>query len=338
MTAARSVIFGCESTTLHPDEAAFFRESDPWGFILFARNVDTPAQLRKLTGDLREAVGRDAPVLVDQEGGRVARLRGPHWRDWCPVADEAVRAGTEARLSEVLRLRYRIIAAELHDVGIDVNCVPVLDLPRDGANPVIGNRALGRTHEEIACRGSAIAAGLISGGVLPVIKHMPGHGAADADSHLALPVADVSAAELQRRDFVPFSALSELPLGMTAHVLYPALDADTCATESPRIHKMIREEIGYDGLLMTDDLSMSALHGTVAERAIRALAAGCDMILHCNGEMSDMTAIAAACPMMTEAAVARAQRAEIARGSPDDEDVAGLVDHYTQLTETTAYA
>jgi len=328
---ARAAIFGTGGPVLEAAERAFFAEADPWGFILFARNVETPDQLRRLTGDLRSAVGRDAPVLIDQEGGRVARLRPPQWRGWAPAEADAGRGGAEA-----LRLRYRIIAAELRAAGIDVNCMPILDLPGPGCHPIIDDRVLGRSVDEIAERGAAVCDGLMAGGVVPVIKHLPGHGRAGADSHEGLPEVDASLAALRETDFAPFRALADQPLGMTAHIRCGAIDAERPATLSPAAILLIREEIGFDGCLMTDDISMGALAGPVAARAEAALAAGCDVVLHCNGEIAEMEAVAGAVPALTEAAAARAARAEAARGAPGPFDMAEALARYCALTGEAA--
>lgn len=326
----RAAIFGLAGTELGAEEAAFLRDADPWGAILFARNVATPAQLRRLTGALREALGRDAPVLIDQEGGRVARLRPPHWRGWAPVAADAA-AGEEA-----LALRYRLIAAELRAVGIDVNCMPLLDLAVPGADPIIGDRALGGDAATVAARGRAVCDALLAGGVLPVIKHLPGHGRAPCDSHLALPVVDVPREVLETTDFAPFRALADQALGMTAHVVYAALDPDRPATTSPACIAAIRRGIGFDGLLMSDDLSMAALAGPMRARARDALAAGCDMLLHCNADRAEMETVAAEAPMLDAAPARRAARAEATRRAPAPFDAEAAVARHAALTGVAA--
>lgn len=289
------LIFGCAGTVLLPDEAAFYRAAQPLGFILFARNVENPDQLRALTGALREAVGRAAPVLVDQEGGRVQRLRAPHWREWLPPLDQ-VRNSPTGRRDRLLWLRYRLIAAELRGVGIDANCAPSADIARPDTHAFLRNRCLGETAETVAPAARAAAQGLIDGGVLPIIKHIPGHGRARIDSHLSLPVVEAGTEELFDTDFQPFATLADLPAAMTAHVLYPAFDALNPATTSAATIAAIRDGIGFGGLLLSDDLSMQALSGTVTERALQALAAGCDIALHCNGKLDEMAAIAASAP------------------------------------------
>lgn len=335
---ASATIFGLSGPELTLDEAAFFRDANPWGFILFARNVVDPGQLRRLTGDLRESVGRDTPILVDQEGGRVQRLRPPHWRGWRDVAklfDGAEDEESEARALEALRLRYRIIADELHAVGIDVNCAPLLDIPAEGSHEIIGSRALGRGPDQVMRRGRVVCEALLSGGVLPVIKHLPGHGRADADSHLSLPRISTPREELDRTDFVPFRALADQALGMTAHIIFDAIDPDHPATLSPAAIDIIRHEIGFDGLLMTDDLSMQALSGPMERRAGAALAAGCDLVLHCNGNRAEMEAIAGIAPPLSGQAALRAERAEQLRtplDPPDPIDIAAMSERYAELT------
>ena len=331
MTAS-AAIFGLSGTELQGFEADFFRHVAPWGFILFARNVDTPDQVRRLTSDLRDAVGRDAPILIDQEGGRVQRLGPPHWTKWPPMRDLTEDTKDELTRCSVIAARYAAIAAELRDVGIDVNCVPVLDVPQPNAHPIIGDRAFGVTPSEIAVRGREAMAALLAGGVLPVIKHLPGHGRALADSHENLPRVTVGLDELRRVDFMPFRAMRDAPLGMTAHIVYDAIDPDACATLSPTAIDLIRRDIGFDGLLMTDDLSMKALSGSMAMRTTGALAAGCDMILHCNGDMDEMTEIASVLPKLTDTALERAGRAEAARATPQPTDIAAAQQAYKALT------
>lgn len=308
MAAPRAAIFGCAGPVLSTAERTFLRDADPWGFILFGRNVVDPAQLAVLVASLRDSVGRTAPVLIDQEGGRVARLRGPHWRDWGD-AGAMVAALPDDAAAEALFLRYRLIAAELADLGIDVNCAPVLDVLQPGADPVIGERAYGATPGRVARLGRAVCDGLAAGGVSPVIKHIPGHGRAGCDSHKALPVVDAPRADLEACDFAPFRALSDAPMAMTAHVVYAALDPAHCATLSATVIDLIRNDLGFRGLLMTDDLSMGALSGDMAARAQAALAAGCDVVLHCNGDAAEMAAVAEAAPRLDGAALARAEAA-----------------------------
>jgi beta-N-acetylhexosaminidase len=294
--SAAACILGCSGPDLTREEAAFFRDARPWGFILFKRNVESPEQVRRLTAALRETVGRAAaPILIDQEGGRVQRMGPPHWRRYPPGRAYGDLAGNDPLLRrEIARLGARLLAHDLASVGINVDCVPVLDVPAPDGHEIIGDRAYGRTWEEVALLGRAAAEGLIAGGVLPVIKHIPGHGRARADSHLELPVVDASWAELEARDFAPFKALSDMPMGMTAHVIYTAIDPKRPGTLSRTVQRRaIRGAIGFDGLLMTDDLSMKALAGGFRERAGAALEAGCDVVLHCNGDMAEMKAVVA---------------------------------------------
>ncbi|MGF1658334.1 MAG: beta-N-acetylhexosaminidase [Rubrimonas sp.] len=315
-----AAIYGCSGLALTKAERAFFADADPFGFILFARNVADPAQLRALTAELRACVGRDAPILIDQEGGRVARLTPPHWRRWADVGTMLAACPPEAA-EEALELRYRLIAAELRAVGIDVNCAPVLDVPQQGAHPVIGARALGTDPATVARLGGAVRRGLEAGGVAPVIKHLPGHGRAGADSHEALPVVDAPRAALEA-DFAAFAPHADAPFGMTAHVLYTALDAEACATLSPVVIGLIRETLGFRGLLMSDDVSMRALAGPMAARCDAALRAGCDVILHCNGLMDEMEAVAGAVGPLAGATLARAEAALAARRPPEPFDAA----------------
>lgn len=321
--AQGATILGCLGTRLSAEEAAFFRDADPFGFILFARNIQDPAQVARLTADLRAAVGRDAPVLVDQEGGRVQRLRGPHWHEWLPPLDQ-MAATREGAVARAVWLRYRLIAEELRAVGIDANCAPTADIACAVTHPFLRNRCFGTDADTVTLAARACAEGLLAGGVLPVMKHLPGHGRASADSHLSLPRVAASRAELLANDFAPFAALTDLPMAMTAHIVFTALDADHPATASPVMIKLIRQEIGFGGLLMTDDIAMHALSGDFGARARAALAAGCDVILHCNGDMAEMEAVVAAAGTLTPAADARAQAALAQRAGPAPIDSAAL--------------
>jgi beta-N-acetylhexosaminidase len=318
----RAFISGCAGPTLGAAEITFFREADPWGFILFRRNCETPEQVRELTSALREAVGRDAPVLIDQEGGRVQRLGPPHWPAY-PAARVfgEIAASDRARGARAAWLGARLMAADLHAVGIDVDCVPCLDVPIEGANDVIGRRAYGLEPEIVAWLGASAAGGLLAGGVLPVMKHVPGHGRAGLDSHLALPIVETAPEILAAIDFSPFRALRALPLAMTAHVVFASIDPDLPATLSATvIRDVIRGAIGFDGCLMTDDLSMKALAGSTIEKATRALAAGCDLILHCNGDLDEMRDLAAAVPLLAGVARDRADLALAQRLPPEPFD------------------
>ena len=307
-----AAILGCAGLRLTEAERAFFARTNPLGFILFARNVDTPAQVADLVAELRLVVGRaDAPVLIDQEGGRVQRLRPPHWRS-APAGAPFARlaAADPAAAAAALRLNFRLIGRELAALGIDVDCAPVLDVPVQGAHDVIGDRAYGIRPAQVAALGRAAMDGLLDEGVLAVIKHIPGHGRAMVDSHQALPVVEAARAELESQDFAPFRALAAAPWAMTAHVVYKAIDPDAPATTSAKvIGEVIRGVIGFDGVLVSDDLSMKALGGGFGDRARAALDAGCDIVLHCNGEMAEMTAIAAALRPLSESAQERLARA-----------------------------
>lgn len=314
---ARAAILGCAGPALSAEEAAFFADADPWGFIVFARNVESPEQLSALTASLREAVGRDAPVFVDQEGGRVQRLRPPHWRAAPPAAlfGALYARDPEAGLAAT-RLNHRLLAHELRAVGLDADCAPCLDLCVKDADPIIGDRAYGADPEAVAALGRAALEGLHAGGVAGVIKHIPGHGRADVDSHEKLPVVPADAAALAQ-DTAAFRALADAEMAMTAHVVYAAWDADHPATTSSAvIAKVIRGAIGFDGLLMSDDLSMKALSGAMRARAEAAFAAGCDMALHCNGDRAEMEAVVAAAPRLEGEASRRADAAAAVRKPP----------------------
>ncbi len=336
MSVPRAVILGCAGLALTEEERRFFAAADPLGFILFKRNCDTPQQVKKLVADLRASIGRaDAPVLIDQEGGRVARLGPPHWRK-PPAAAEFVKL-TDIDLAlggEAARLNARLMAAELRDLGIDVDCAPVLDLPVEGAHDVIGDRAHGRTADLAASLGRAVCEGLLEGGVLPIIKHIPGHGRATVDTHLALPVVATSEAELRKTDFAPFQMLADMPWAMTAHVVFSAIDAGGPATTSRTvIDRVIRGFIGFDGLLLSDDLSMQALSGTVGERAGAAMDAGCDVVLHCNGKMEEMQPVVAATPRLSDKAETRLERGRALLHAPDRFDPAAGLAKLTALLQ-----
>jgi beta-N-acetylhexosaminidase len=308
----RAVIFGCDGHELTAEERAFFRDVQPWGFILFHRNCGSPEQVRTLTAALHACVERaDAPILIDQEGGRVQRLRGEHWRNRPAAATfGALNRQDPALAREMAYANARLMAADLLDIGVNVDCVPCVDVPVEGAHDIIGDRAFGRDPWLVAGLGQAVIDGMLDGGVLPVIKHIPGHGRAGADSHLDLPLVATSRDELERSDFAPFRALSHAPLAMTAHVVYTAIDPNAPATTSKRvIDEVVRGFMGYDGCLMTDDLTMRALKGTLTERVKASLAAGCDLILHCNRNMDEMREVAAATPVLSGKAAERAARA-----------------------------
>lgn len=312
-----AAIYGCSTTALSDDERAFFSEVDPLGLILFQRNCQEPDQVRDLVASFRDVVGRaDAPVLIDQEGGRVQRLKPPHWRDAPAASLFAVRyARNRETAIEAVRLNARLIAHELADLGITVDCAPVLDVPQPGADPIIGDRAYGEDPEQIIELAKAVCEGFLDGGVLPVLKHIPGHGRAEVDSHKALPRVAVSLEELDNVDFAPFRALKAMPWAMTAHVLYTALDSERPATQSAAIIQIIRDHIGFDGVLISDDLSMQALQGSFKDRTVSTLAAGCDVALHCNGDMMEMRQVASGCSPLNEQALLRLERAEEMRKS-----------------------
>jgi len=288
-----AAIYGCGGHRLTEAERAFFAGARPWGFILFRRNIDSPEQVRALTDELRASIGdAGAPILIDQEGGRVQRMGPPHWPKY-PPGDAYLKATNDPLTArELARLGARLMAHDLKAVGINVDCLPVLDTPVPGAHEIIGDRAYAHDPATVARLGRAAAEGLLAGGVLPVIKHMPGHGRAFADSHHALPVVRADLATLDGWDFAPFRALSDMPLAMTAHVVFDAIDPKRPATTSRKAVKMIRNALGFGGLIMTDDLSMKALSGTPRERAEAALKAGCDVVLHCNGDLDEMRRVA----------------------------------------------
>lgn len=323
-----ATILDADGLTLTADEKAFFKDANPFGFILFARNIDTPDQVRRLCAELREAVGREAIITVDQEGGRVQRLRAPHWREWQPPLDLVAATGEHAE--RAMYLMYRLIADELRGVGIDSNCAPTVDVIGPDTHPFLRNRCYGEDVSRVVSIGRAVANGMLDGGVLPVVKHMPGHGRATRDSHHDLPCVTATGQDLQASDFEAFRALNDLPMGMTAHLVYETLD-DQPATLSPRMMRLIREDIGFDNLIMTDDISMKALRGTPAESTRSALDAGCDVALYCNAPLADRIKVAKAAGEMTEAAQTRALRALGMRKTPDDVDIPALSAEFDAL-------
>jgi beta-N-acetylhexosaminidase len=338
--AVRAFITGLAGTTLTPAERAFLRESEPWGLIVFKRNIDIPAQVLALTSSFRDCVGRNAPVLVDQEGGRVQRLAPPHWPAYPAgtaygrVYDRDPALGRKAAYQGA-----RLIAADLIAVGIDVDCLPIADVPVPGANSVIGDRAYGESAKKVAALARAVAEGLLAGGVLPVLKHIPGHGRATADSHHGLPVVETDDATLERTDFAAFRPLNDLPLGMTAHVVYTAIDAIAPATTSVTlVRDVIRGRLGFRGLLMSDDISMGALSGSIETRSRAAIAAGCDVVLHCNAELAEMQAVASAVPTLTSAAAQRADAALARRGRASEHDLGALRAEWAALMDASAGA
>lgn len=321
VTTQGACIFDPLGPRLTRQEQKFFGRVTPFGFILFARNIKSAGQVKALCRELRDAAGHDAPVLIDQEGGRVQRLKAPTWREW-PTPLEHVRA-SGGRAWDVMYLRYRIIAAELRDLGIDSNCAPLVDVATPETHSFLTDRCYGFDARDVADIGRAVSDGLLHGGVLPVLKHMPGHGRATEDSHKGLPVVTAAHDALGAEDFLPFSELADLPMGMTAHVVYTAMDSRP-ATLSPVVMAAIRDEIGFGGLVMTDDLSMNALEGTLADRAIRARAAGCDVVLHCNGDLAQKEQVADAAGRLTGVGAQRAARALSWRRDPDTVDISQL--------------
>ncbi|MEM6303151.1 MAG: glycoside hydrolase family 3 N-terminal domain-containing protein [Pseudomonadota bacterium] len=308
-------------TRLTPDEKAFFRDANPFGFILFARSIETPDQTRALCAELREAVGREALITIDQEGGRVQRMGAPHWRQWPAPLDMVEQAGAAA--PRAAYLMYRIIADELRRAGVDSNCAPSLDVARPDTHPFLRNRCFGSDPAHVGEIGAAVAQGLLDGGVVPVIKHMPGHGRSVVDTHFDLPVVREKPEVLRMDDFAPFRALAHLPMAMTAHLVFREIDAQPVTLSAPMV-QLMREDLGFDGLLMTDDISMKALDGTPWENAVKALAAGVDVALFCNGSLADRIKVAQAAGEMPPTSMARAQAALDARKTPMDVDIPAL--------------
>ncbi|WP_062202873.1 beta-N-acetylhexosaminidase [Aureimonas sp. AU12] len=313
MTPSKAWIAGCSGLSLTADERAFFAAERPWGFILFGRNISEAAQLRDLVAELMEVGGRETvPVLVDQEGGRVQRLRPPLAPRYPPAAAiGVVYDGDREAGARAAWLQGRLLGHDLVEgYGINVDCLPCLDVSFPGTHSVIGDRAYSRDPSTVAVLGRAAADGLMASGVLPVMKHLPGHGRTNADSHLELPRVSATRAELEAHDFPPFEALADLPAGMTAHLLFEAIDPDRPTTLSPvMIGDIIRDRLGFDGLLMSDDMSMKALDGDMGDLAAAAIAAGCDLALHCNGDMTEMRRVAAHVPELAGRSAERAERA-----------------------------
>ncbi|WP_374651644.1 beta-N-acetylhexosaminidase [Dongia sp.] len=322
-----AAILGCAGPELTAAERDFFRAVDPLGFIVFARNLIEPEQSRRLAADLRAAIGRpDAPILVDQEGGRVARLKAPHWRH-PPAADRfgAIAATDRARAAEAVRLNHELMAVEMRTVGINVDCAPLVDVRMTGAHDIIGDRAFGTDPYLVADLGRAAAEGLLAGGVMPIVKHIPGHGRAMVDSHFDLPRVDTDIDTLAETDFVPFRALNDIPWAMTAHIVYTAIDPNQPATLSRTvIAEIIRGEIGFSGLLLSDDLSMKALKGGLDELAQGSLDAGCDVVLHCNGDMAEMEKVVRGTKPLSAAGIARYEQGQRRLNADPDVDVAEL--------------
>ena len=321
--STRAFITGVSGTELTAIEREFIRDQRPWGFILFKRNVATPTQVAALVAELRAAAGStEAPVLIDQEGGRVQRLGPPHWPVYPPGAVFSTLYDTDSALGlTAARLSARLIAADLSDLGISVDCLPLADVPEPGADAVIGNRAYGIEPGKVAAIARAVTEGLEQGGVLPVLKHIPGHGRATADTHFKLPTVDTPRGELEQSDFAAFKPLADLPMAMTAHVVFSAVDpAHPATTSATMIADVIRGAIGFQGLLMSDDVSMNALSGNIAERTRAIFAAGCDMALHCNGDIEEMRAVAGQTPLLSGRALERANAALAARKAPQPLD------------------
>jgi beta-N-acetylhexosaminidase len=317
--STRAFITGVSGPELSAEEREFIGSERPWGFILFKRNIETPAQVIMLVRELRESLGEPgAPVLIDQEGGRVQRFGPPHWPAYPAGAVFGALYDIDPTLGlAAARLSARLIAADLIETGVTVDCLPLADVPVAGANAVIGNRAYGTEPGKVAAIARAVTEGLEQGGILPVLKHIPGHGRATADTHFRLPVVDAPRAELERTDFAAFQPLANLPMAMTAHVVFSALDpAHPATTSATIIEQVIRGVIGFQGLLMSDDVSMNALAGSIAERTRAIFAAGCDMVLHCNGKLDEMRQVAAETPELSGKALERARRALASRRAP----------------------
>lgn len=328
-----AAIFGLAGPKLLASEKAFFRDSAPWGFILFARNIETPDQVRQLTSDIFDCVGRQCLVFIDQEGGRVQRLRPPHWPDYPSgaILSEGYDQNRAARRRAVY-LHHRLIADDLRALGVNADCAPVLDIPLPNADAIISDRAFGAGAEQIIDLAHAATAGLMNGGVAPVIKHIPGHGRAMVDSHLALPQLDTDIKTLAATDFRPFQALAMAPMAMTAHIVYEAVDKTAPLTLSGHaIETIVRRDIGYDGLLMSDDLDMKALSGTMQQKTRRALAAGCDIALHCSGDMKAMVHVAKAAKKLSGKAKERADIATLCASKPDVFDRASAQEEFARL-------
>ena len=324
MTESKAIISGVSGTVLTEEERAHFAMHRPWGFILFARNLKEGDQIRDLIAAMREAASRpDAPVFIDQEGGRVQRLRPPLAPDYpsASVLGEIYRKDRDAGL-HAARLQSRLHAIDLKQYGFTADCMPVLDVPVPGANNVIGSRAYADEPFIVTEMGRAACEGLMEGGILPVIKHMPGHGRGMADSHLSLPVVQASRKELEEHDFIPFRALADMPMAMTAHLLFTAIDPENPATTSRKVNEeIIRGYIGFKGLLMSDDASMNALSGDLGQRTRAIFSGGCDVVLHCNGAIDEMRMVADNSPVLDGLALERAERAlaSLARNVETDE-------------------
>lgn len=332
----RALIVGSSGTVLSQAEKACFRDCDPAGYILFRRNIETPEQVRALVAEFRECVGRDdAPVLIDQEGGRVARLPSPPWRKAPPAAVFGALFETDPDLAvRGAYLNSVLIGAELRDLGINVDCAPLLDLRLPGAHDIIGDRSFGADPDLVARLGRAACDGFLASGVIPVIKHVPGHGRARVDSHHSLPVVETPLDTLRQSDFAPFRELADMPMAMTAHIVYTAVDPARCATASPTvIGGTVRGEIGFDGFLMSDDLCMKALSGPLAARADAVLEAGCDAVLHCNGALEEMRLLGGRCPALSESGARRLAAALARVRGAEHADAAGSQSELNEILE-----
>ena len=319
--AVGACIFGCTGFKLSKTEFDFFKQSQPWGFILFSRNIESKAQVKRLTKELRESVGRNAPILIDQEGGRVQRMRSPEWREYLPALRQVKEAGSLA--SRAMYLRSRLISSELNEIGIDVNCAPVADLLKPNTHPILADRCYGETVEDVVKICRAVAAGLLDGGVLPVVKHIPGYGRAVVDGHERLPIVRESLEVLNGTDFLSFKLLADLPISMTAHISYTSID-DIPATVSEKMLYLIRNDLGYKNLIITDDISMGALEGSIFERSKCSIDAGCDIVLHCNGDVKEMRDVANASGQLTLQGEERSKFALDQRRAPKKETIGEL--------------
>lgn len=336
MKPCRAMIAGVSGTKLTADEIAFFGDERPWGFILFGRNVGSMEQLRDLTAHMRDITGNTkTPILIDQEGGRVQRLRPPLVPNYPSASEIGALFARDAEAGErAAWLQARLHAFDLTSIGVNVDCMPVLDVPIEGAHDVIGTRAYAKDPHVVALLGRAAAEGLLAGGVLPVIKHMPGHGRAFCDTHKELAKVDVPVSELEAHDFVPFKALNDLPMAMTAHVVFNCIDPNFPATLSRTvIETVIRDLLQFDGLVMSDDISMKALSGDLGDLAEGIIAAGCDIVLHCSGVMEELVKVTAHTPMLEGAARRRADLTEVYAGEPDLSDEAELREEFGQMFE-----
>ncbi|MDD7908740.1 beta-N-acetylhexosaminidase [Pseudovibrio exalbescens] len=331
----KTFISGCAGTSLSEDEIDFFKTEKPWGLIVFARNIDTPEQISHLTSQFRMAVKReDAPVFIDQEGGRVRRLRPPHWPEY-PAMGKLARLWDvdPEKAKRAVYLQSYLMGIDLISLGITVNCLPVLDVRTEGASDIVGDRSYGTSPDVVIALGRAAIDGTLAAGVVPVMKHMPGHGRALVDSHLELPRVKAALAELETKDFVPFKALADCPMAMTAHIVFEAIDPDNPVTQSPcAISEVLRGKLGFQGCLLSDDISMKALGGDVEQRVKLIIEAGCDMVLHCNGDMQEMVAVARAVPWAKDGCFMRANEAMQSALAPQPvANASGLRDEFEEL-------